>query len=87
MKIEEKEKRFEEWYSKNELRFHHAQMSDKDIAYSAFMEGQSLLEEQKRNHLKALKNTHLLMMQFDEQRAYEYLTNYLQDLNRKEDEH
>ena len=30
---------FEQWYDKNEKRFHHGQFSEKQIAYSAFVNG------------------------------------------------
>ena len=56
------EKFFEQWYDKNEKRFHHGQFSEKQIAYSAFVNGFnynreiiSELEQENRELRKTLK--------------------------------
>ncbi len=36
------EKKFEDWYEANEKRFAHGQFTDKDIAYSAWLEGKEI---------------------------------------------
>lgn len=55
------EKFFEQWYDKNEKRFHHGQFSEKQIAYSSFVNGFNYnrkiileLEQQNKEILEAL---------------------------------
>jgi hypothetical protein len=38
-KMEKIEEIFDKWYEENEIRFHHAQMSEKEISFSAYVKG------------------------------------------------
>ena len=69
LKIINMEQEFIDWYNSNKLRFHHAQFSDCDIAYSAWLEGKSNDDEEletiEEEDLKFLtKNEMILILDF-----------------------
>lgn len=60
------EKEFTEWFEANEMRFAHAQFDEKEIAYSAWIEGQKLkeIDQQKEIKFKHFKNLNDDMIKF-----------------------
>lgn len=66
------EKEFTDWYEANENRFHSAQFDEKQIAYSAWLEGRNavMLFEFKCGSLSPDKVDELLKMQIEECRYF-----------------
>jgi hypothetical protein len=47
------DKEFKKWYKVNEMRFHHGQFDDMQIAYSAWLEGRRIEKELQKQTIKA----------------------------------
>lgn len=52
----DEDKKFYEWFDANELRFHHAQYTDKDIAYSAWITGSNTKITKAKDLLEKIKD-------------------------------